>query len=304
MDDELNWGIIMTGVEYVWNYLNKNKIDFSKVNTILIDEPFCISNDGTYHEDLRSYIETINPTGIRIFKGNRNSLHSLNVVGIIQAITIRGYNKHSAGITTYDGKVFSPKCIKYDLEPLIATQVRVMEIINNVFEKVTKHQDINFIINCSWSVSADACLKDYFEKLRNLKNVLLVAAVSDRMELQYPEDLDFSLKVGGIDWTSKIIYPVFSSKQCIVDIYAPGADIKTLSLTEGKFTSDYCNGTSIAAAFVTGIATLIWSINPKLSSTALRNKLIDCGTKIKHGGLTCSIINAKKVLDSLTNETQ
>lgn len=58
----------------------------------------------------------------------------------------------------------------------------------------------------------------------------------------------------------------FSNSDC--DVYAPGESI--LSLVYGKSSVDFRRGTSQAAPIVTGIAALVWSVDPNLTAVQVK----------------------------------
>lgn len=69
----------------------------------------------------------------------------------------------------------------------------------------------------------------------------------------------------------------FSNIDC--DVYAPGVDI--LSTVCGNTETDIQTGTSMAAPITTGIAALVWQANPSLTSTQVRDIIIQTvGTEI------------------------
>ena len=72
---------------------------------------------------------------------------------------------------------------------------------------------------------------------------------------------DAMISVGASD--SQDSKALFSNFGTWVDVYAPGLDIVTTYLTNSYVVS---GGTSIATAFVSGIAGLIWSLNPELTN--------------------------------------
>lgn len=57
-----------------------------------------------------------------------------------------------------------------------------------------------------------------------------------------------------------------------VDVYAPGTNILS-DYPSSKV--DYMRGTSMAAPIVTGIASLVWGVNPQLSATQVRDIIIE-----------------------------
>ena len=93
------------------------------------------------------------------------------------------------------------------------------------------------------------------------------------------EILDNVIVVGAIDEYGNRWYEVTDRKvqgsnygQKIVEIYAPGVNIKTTTSDGGYVTS---GGTSYAAPFVSGVAALLLSINPNLTGVQLKKCIIN-----------------------------
>lgn len=87
----------------------------------------------------------------------------------------------------------------------------------------------------------------------------------------YPAAINSSnvISVGATDLNDN--FASFSNYGDWVDLAAPGVDIystKYLSVTKDS-------GTSYSAPFVTGAAALIWSINPNLSVSSVRNYILN-----------------------------
>jgi hypothetical protein len=109
------------------------------------------------------------------------------------------------------------------------------------------------------------------------------------------------LGVGSVDHTNK--RSVWSNFGSYVDIYAPGEGITTTVVP--KFTADgdfYLtgDGTSFAAAVVTGVAALIKSKLENITNTGVRDRLIS-QADYAHG---LKIINAAKALSAPLGETE
>jgi minor extracellular protease Epr len=118
-------------------------------------------------------------------------------------------------------------------------------------------------------------------------DVLLVAAAGNSGDgnltsnnVEYPARFDSVIAVSAID--SNGIAPIWSSDGAEVELSAPGVSIYSTFLNDGYATG---SGTSMATPFVSGVAALIKSDNPSLSSSEVRSMLcsnaIDLGSSGK-----------------------
>jgi hypothetical protein len=121
------------------------------------------------------------------------------------------------------------------------------------------------IINLSWALTGS----DYPQALRTAvnyahfnKGALVVAAAGNSFDgsQRYPAALDHVVSVAATDRDDG--HPDFSTYNDQVDIAAPGVDILGLCL---KGIYGWLPGTDAAAAHVSGLAALIWSVNPHLT---------------------------------------
>ncbi|MBO9323842.1 MAG: peptidase S8 [Roseiflexus sp.] len=93
---------------------------------------------------------------------------------------------------------------------------------------------------------------------------LLIAASGndrDKQRISYPASSPRVMSVGASDHNDQ--EAPFSNRNSYLDIVAPGKDIYSLKSGGGYVTE---SGTSAATPFVSGVAGLIWSVNPQLSN--------------------------------------
>ncbi|MGE5472860.1 MAG: S8 family serine peptidase [Ignavibacteriales bacterium] len=143
-----------------------------------------------------------------------------------------------------------------------------IDAINYAVEKGIK------IINCSFgSTENNPALKDAMVN----SGILFICAAGNEGESQTPYkiypaayDIDNVISVGAMDNTG-ILAP-FSSRGTTVDIAAPGIGILT---TNPESTYETVDGTSAAAAYVTGIAGLLKSAQPELDISDIKSRILN-----------------------------
>jgi thermitase len=120
------------------------------------------------------------------------------------------------------------------------------------------------VINLSWVLTGS----DYPQALRTAvdhaysKGALVVAAAGNSFDnsYKYPAALDRVVSVAATDPDDG--HPEFSTHNAKVDIAAPGVNILGIYLGFGY---GRLPGTDAAAAHVSGLAALVWSVNPHLT---------------------------------------
>lgn len=245
----------------------------------------------TEHKDLEENILLIN--GSNKFKKLKNIdindekyYHGTHIAGIIGA-------SHNG--TEILGIVPKVKIIPLNImsnEANIDTIIEAIEYAEKMGARV---------VNCSWSV------KEYSEELYNTikdSNMLfVVAAGNDSKSIdEYPlYPASFNLKnvitVASIDNTGELSN--FSNYGNKVSVAAPGEYIYS-TLPNNQY--GYSYGTSIATAFVTGLAGLIFSVEPTLKAEEVVS-LIERGVlpleSLKGKIKTSGIINVSNTLNIL-----
>jgi subtilisin family serine protease len=137
------------------------------------------------------------------------------------------------------------------------------------------------IINCSWDT------QEYSESLKTIikehPNILFVcSAGKHRQDLSkvpvYPASYDLPniITVGALNNQGQVYK--YSGHGNDIDVMAPGDDILSI-LPENDFV--YSEGTSVATAYVSGIAALTLSINPELELVELIKILTESKRNIK-----------------------
>ncbi len=112
--------------------------------------------------------------------------------------------------------------------------------------------------------------RDFFQTIFEQQNVLVVAAAgnSGNTRKSYPASYDAVMSVAAIDESKELAS--FSQRNNQVEISAPGVGV--LSTQKGGGYIAY-SGTSMACPHVAGVAALVWSHAPSLSSIEIRDIL-------------------------------
>ncbi len=139
-----------------------------------------------------------------------------------------------------------------------------------------EENDIRILNFSAWSASCDSNLNDAISNYSGLFVCIAGNASTDNEETHYyPSDntSDNILSVGASTATdgkrSSSNYGKVS-----VDIFAPGENVMTTS-NGGSYV--YASGTSMAAPYVTGVAALLLSHNPQLTTAQLKTIILSHG---------------------------
>ena len=140
------------------------------------------------------------------------------------------------------------------------------------------------IINVSYG-SVAAITPRYYElaisKAKKEYDSLVIVAAGNQdsnAKLFTPANNKQAITVGMTDSNDKRYHGGFlkgSNYGNAIDISAPGVDLDCIS-NSGKTATllGECTGTSFSAPYIAGVAGLIWSVNPELSSDEVRNILL------------------------------
>jgi hypothetical protein len=167
------------------------------------------------------------------------------------------------------------------------------------------------IINASWHIDADDHPKALYDAIQVAKDagILFVTAAGNKSRnidsdnpfacLQCPAsyDLDNIISVAATDENDGLS-PRSNFGSISVDIAAPGTNIYSTILQE-----EYAekSGTSMAAPYVTGVASLLWSINPNFTYREVKDIIlsnIDPIDALKDKTVSGGRLNAYKALQN------
>lgn len=149
------------------------------------------------------------------------------------------------------------------------------------------------IINCSWGSKNNVPEEENFlDSLYKNNHIIIVASGNygnaigqPSKNVRFPANLSSTLSVGAIDedgcrlgdsniYSNNKIYSCYGEE---LDVVAPGMDILTTTLN-GGYTR--CTGTSLACPHVAGIAALMLSVNPDLTSEEVYSIIKSTCTKL------------------------
>ncbi|HHW00625.1 MAG TPA: S8 family serine peptidase [Clostridiaceae bacterium] len=165
------------------------------------------------------------------------------------------------------------------------------------------------IINISAGITSDS------DKLREAiayageKNVIVVSAVgnsnrSSPKVVYYPAAYETVIGVGAANEKNEAAY--FSQRNSSVKLLAPGTNIPTATINNSSKPVKV-NGSSYAAAFVTGAAALLLEENPELTAAQLRELLYNSAKDLGPEGYDIEtgwgMLDISKALSELRNTT-
>ena len=156
------------------------------------------------------------------------------------------------------------------------------------------------VISNSWSTysnsnnynTLDAVLLEAHTYGRDGKGCVAVFSTGNASQnyIHYPSNSPYTISVGAINEYG--VRPSWSNYGDNLDIVAPGVDIKTTQIVPYG-TYCYSSGTSMAAPMVAGVAALILSVNPDISSTEVRKFICSTAYKLPSYSFDSTAVNGK-----------
>jgi subtilisin family serine protease len=268
------------------------KVDTSNIKIALLDTGISVNIDFDFSK-ITGYNYIANSTE---YKSDPNS-HGTHCAGIIAAQGKLAYGI-APGVQLYIAKV----CNDAGVPSLIAVKNALTDIYNG--EKGTAGiKIINMSFNLAPTTPAEKQIiediKAIISKLSSEKNCLLVSACGDEdWEWDYfPASLPECISVGSIN--QLFVRSDFSTKTSTLDIAAPGEKILSL---KGTSSSAEMSGTSMSAAFVSGVCALgVATMKDAFNSASLKKILFQSsysnGFSIKEYGH--GIVNPTNFLSQL-----
>ena len=233
--------------------------------------------------------------------------HGTKTAGIIGAV---GNNGKGISGVCWNIKIAS-------LKACIGTSDEVPQLVIAAIE-YAKVNNIK-LLNFSGGFYSNQIYDDDIISLRNAiatyNGLIVVAAGNENLEIVdensdgvklYPQsfNLDNIIVVGASNinderWVSNQI-KASNYSSTIVDLFAPGMNIYTTSKNSTQ-AYKYDTGTSMSAPFVTGIAALIWSVEPNLTATQVKSRImqnVDPIPALSNMCVSGGRLNAQKALEA------
>jgi subtilisin len=278
MGQEIPWGIPHTNTDDV-NHIGGTG---SNIKIGVID-----SGIDYNHEDL-------NIVGGKTFIDGTTSYmddygHGTHVAGIISALN----NDFGTLGLAFDAEIYAIKVIDKN------GYGRYDDLIEGIEWAILNDIDI---INMSLGSNSDSqALENSINKAYN-SGILIIAAAGNsgfnkKGNITYPAKYNSVMAVGAIDQNNS--RADFSSVGRELELVAPGLGIK--STLPGGYGLN--NGTSMAAAHVSGIAALIMQLKPELSNVQIREILNQTATPLGESfSFGYGLINALNAINYTNNE--
>jgi subtilisin family serine protease len=154
------------------------------------------------------------------------------------------------------------------------------DAINYVAAQATAHPDRRYVINCSWRMNGDhAGVRNAIINAVNHNVVVCFAAGNDNNNTdvtpQFPGVYPQVIAVVALDQNGR--KATFSNFGTNTDVSAPGVNVYS---TVPNDTYGFKDGTSMASPHVAGLAALVWSANPGLSNTQVRQMIEGTGVSV------------------------
>ena len=132
------------------------------------------------------------------------------------------------------------------------------------------------VVNMSVGGSYSQAVNDAARALVDRGLVVVAAAGNDGDDARYhsPGSEPSLLTVGAVDQYDQDTY--FSNFGPVLDLYAPGTDIRSDALHGGSVTM---SGTSMATPHVSGAAALYWGLHPTASASAVTSAIMSQATR-------------------------
>ena len=291
-------GVLDTGVDFTLNDLNDNCEHGYNADETSSFPPI----HGYGSPDSEYFVTKMHGTGIASIIAAENN--NQNVLGIAYESTI--YPIRIAGTKMVPMlNVINPTIQTKEIHPgdhneyvfvptVFINRYAVLQGLNNAFQKNLD------IINCSFSLGTESgplsdAIFDALDNLanngRNGKGTVIVFSAGNNGAYEYINPiagLENVICVGGvtpcglrcrdIDSCNNLPVRYYSNFGQELDVMAPGINFIGL-WAESNITNSLGSGTSYAAPIVAGIASLILSVNPCLSSSEVREIIEKTATK-------------------------
>lgn len=272
-DNSINNEVVPWNIEIVAGDPKTNEYRGSGIKVAVIDSGIDVHNDLNTNGWI-DFSDTV-----KGYKPVDNSGHGTEVAGIIAA---RNNGIGTIGIA-YDAEIYSVKILDSSNRSKVSSVIKAIEwCINN---------DID-VINMSFGLNEDSgILHEYIKKAAD-NDITIVAAAGNNNQVQYPAKYDEVISVGGIDKDLNIAS--YSPNGNCVDVFAPSEMAQTTGYVG---TYAISNGTSIAAAHVTGIVASLKSKNSSLTCNHIKKILSESAVCINKDNDIYGLVNYQNAIN-------
>lgn len=213
--------------------------------------------------------------------------NGFGIAGINQNVKLYGYSTLSSEAAASEAGVWGDIFLyKYALSRMLNQGVKVINVSMGFPEVLKGAQDGDSFCRTFLSVNSQSLENFLLKYIRQGQEFLICKAAGNestpdhRYDAAYdvfgaisdPQAAERILIVGAADYSGDGYYYVsdFSNTGNRVDLYAPGVDI--LSDYPSNVTA-LMSGTSMSTPVVTGLASLVWGMNPDLSAAQVKSIL-------------------------------
>lgn len=278
-----------TNVDLAWQYADK----MAPIKVGIVD----IGIESSYKDVVLEQPQILNDMNVP------DVIHGSHVLGIIAATHDNGIGIAGIGVNsvpyTYEWTDYAS--IKEGISKMFEEEVSIINLSIGLSDSVAESARLETQENAS------AFINKAFDIYKQSGEYLVVIGAgnvgveSSNYQLFIPEAAhqDNVIVVASASYNTQNDQVQRASHSCYgehIDIYAPGE--KILSVI-GEDTYGISTGTSMAAPYVSGVASMIWGINPELSAAEVKATLLTTDKYLEVDGQNYPLINALLSLEEV-----
>lgn len=251
------WGLIAANLEAAWD----EQRDSRSVSVAILDTAVAIDHPDLEGNVQEAYNDFINDN---LTYGS----HGTHVAGIIGAVT--NNNQGIAGVS-WDINLI-PIAVLDDQES--GFQSDIAEAIDFIVDN-----NLAEIINLSLgSTEKTQTLEDAIQRAADNGVIIIAASGNNGDEILFPANDQNTIAVGAIDQDYSLAS--YSNYNDVPDILAPGTNIYSTTYNNDSFNYDYMTGTSMSAAYISGITALLLESDANINRNNILDRLTDTGVDL------------------------